>query len=229
VPAPPGSPYAAGSTGFDISWPQCGYTYPSPDGLLVVGVTNGRVFTQNPCLTDEWQSARPVAGATIVSSVYVNTGAPVPQSQAYSLGANGPDGACQPTDMRCWSYNYGYNAALDAYGYATDQGVDATMWWLDVELANSWLADTNANFAVIQGMTDALVGQGMTVGVYSTGYQWQTLMGANQLSGVPIWIAGASDPTDGMSRCTNPHAWFAGGTPWLVQYPRPPYDGDIAC
>ena len=37
----------------------------------------------------------------------------------------------------CEGYNYGYNAAKNSYLYATGAGVVSSLWWLDIEEANS--------------------------------------------------------------------------------------------
>jgi hypothetical protein len=223
------APFVAGTTGYDISWPQCGSPYPSPDTVAIVGVTGGRVFTQNACLADEWQAVQPATGVSVAPMAYVNTGAPVPESVNRARGQTGPRGICAATDEVCWGYNYGFNAATDALSYAASAGVDAPIWWLDVETENSWLPDPDANFAVIQGMVDAFHELGVTVGVYSTSYQWHALMGAHTLSGVPLWIAGGANLASAMRLCTDSSAWFGGGRPWLVQYPRGAFDGDAAC
>jgi hypothetical protein len=44
-----------GSTGHDVSYPQCGMPLPSSGSFGVVGVTNGIAFSANPCLAAQWQ------------------------------------------------------------------------------------------------------------------------------------------------------------------------------
>jgi hypothetical protein len=63
------------------------------------------------------------------------------------------------------------------------------------------------------------------VGVYSTSYQWQKLVGGFA-PGLPTWIAGgpvANTATycDGQS--------FGGGVAWLVQSGDPNFDTDVLC
>ena len=49
LPSPTPLTYPAGSSGYAISWPQCGATYPAePFGFGIVGVTDGAAFTHNP-------------------------------------------------------------------------------------------------------------------------------------------------------------------------------------
>src|SRR4029077_3724708 len=124
-------PYLPASTGYDISWPQCGGAFPAPPYAFdVVGVTNGRGLPDNPCLGAEqgW-------GQAGLLSLYMNGNAP-PADDPHA--ASGPAGTCAAGDTGCRAYNYGFNAAIDAFGYAGAQGAHAATWWLDVETANTW-------------------------------------------------------------------------------------------
>lgn len=218
--ATPESPFTANLTGYDISWPQCGTANPPPDSLAVIGVTGGMADVEsadptrhaadhNACLQAQWQWAE---ANSLAPMVYVNTANP-PVNQTAEQ-----------------AYAYGFTTAANAYKYATQEGVMSAMWWLDVETGNSWSAtDTAANYASLRGTYDFLTQQGLTVGVYSTAYQWRVIAGANTLPGAPLWLAGASSASDATAACTDLSQRFAGGVPWLVQYPRPPYDGDITC
>src|SRR5579884_273030 len=155
-------PYQPGATGYDISWPQCGGSYPqAPFGVAVVGVNDGKMFTQNPCLSSEatW-------GEQAVLTLYINTNSPT--ADASSQAMSGPAGNCAATDANCQSYNYGYNAAKASYQYAQQAGAVSPMWWLDVETANNWSTDTAANDQVIAGAVAALQAAGVQPGVYST-------------------------------------------------------------
>jgi hypothetical protein len=65
-----GSSFAAPTApGYDVSWPQCGVSYPINPGFGIVGVNKGIVFSPNPCLASEvtW------AGGTS-AALYANTG-----------------------------------------------------------------------------------------------------------------------------------------------------------
>jgi hypothetical protein len=205
--------YVATTTGYDISWPQCGGAYPaSPYGFGIVGVTNGRAYTQNPCLASEDQWA--THGTASAPSVYMN------------LNYGTTLSSCSHNNKACQAYAYGRGAAQNAVTYATAQSAAATTWWLDIETGNSWSKATGLNDQVIQGAMDYLKAQSLVVGVYSTPYQWGVIAGAFS-PGVPNWSAGApsSDPA---SYCTSAHA-FGGGTVWLTQYLNGSYDGDYAC
>src|SRR5438445_13075291 len=59
--------YTTGSTGYDISYPQCGGAYPS-GAFGIVGVNGGYPFVHyNPCLGDEYAH-------TPNAALYINTG-----------------------------------------------------------------------------------------------------------------------------------------------------------
>src|SRR3954469_3250331 len=154
--------YISGTTGTDISWPNCNASVPK-SAFGIVGVTGGKGFSPNSC-------AKAEASKFSNLSLYVNTGYP---GQSYGLKYQNAPKACLPTDLNCLAYNYGYNAGQYALNYAQSQGLSSAMWWLDVETANSWTTDYAQNIQSLQGETDALKTAGVTtVGVYSTTAQW---------------------------------------------------------
>ncbi|MHB1854125.1 MAG: glycoside hydrolase family 25 domain-containing protein, partial [Acidimicrobiales bacterium] len=193
-------PYTSGSTGYDISWPQCGGPYPGAHQVGIVGVNNGHAGSTNSCLGDE------VAWAGPAHSLYMNL--------------NSPPGSQSP-------YDYGYNAAAYSVAAATAAGAVAQQWWLDVETGNYWSGDTAANTQVIQGAVAGLRHAGLSVGVYSTPYQWYEITGGAQL-GLPVWVATGTGLANPSSWCSAGHA-FNGGSVWMVQYGLNGFDGDYAC
>src|SRR5205085_2611075 len=117
----------------------------------------------NPCLVSEWRWAN---GNGSGAAVYMNT--------------SGPGGA--------GSYAWGVASGNDALARARAVGIESPMWWLDVEFGNSWSPDRNANADAVRGAIDALRGAGVNVGVYSTRYQWTSIVGG-YAPGVPVWVA----------------------------------------
>lgn len=219
--------YAMGSTGYDVSYPQCGKALPRGGAFGVVGVTSGLPWSANSCLGAEYQWARGLASP---ASFYMNTANPGPISKYWNRP--GPRTCAAPTsygDVGC-AYNYGWNAANDAWTVAngaTSGGAGGKYWWLDVETVNSWNGTTAANGEAIQGYLDALRSLGAGgVGVYSTAYQWTAITGGRVFSGVPNWVAGARNPRDAAQRCG---ASFAGGPVWLVQYVAQGVDTNYVC
>ena len=233
---------ASGSTGYDISWPQCGGDLPPDSSIAVVGVDDGHPFSQNPCLQQEaaWS---PDASTR---AQYMVLDSPVGWTSAHVLqyAYHGPAGDCTATDYACQSFNWGYNAAYADVTYATSQGATSKQWWLDVELpsttsinqpgancyvANFWVCDPKLNALTVVAAVAALKEQGKSVGVYSTQTQWDTITGGLPL-GLPIWIAGFDYAP--ATYCTLANAgtyWFALGRPSLVQSLPTTYDPDTAC
>ena len=218
---PPLDPYAAGATGYDISWPQCEGDYPAgPVGLGILGVNDGRAFTHNPCLASE------AAWAGNPAALYINLNAPPTGS---TQGLTGPAGTCPAANTGCLAYNYGFNAAADAFAYASSNAVKSGVWWLDVETANTWDSNTNNNDLTIKGALDALGSEGVLAGIYSTGYQFSIVAG-RYAPATPVWMATGGDITAAEAACASDDA-FGGGTIWLAQYGTVGlgFDQDLAC
>lgn len=210
--------------GYDISWAQCGFSYPHAPAFGIVDVSNGRPYYDNPCLASEYAWA---AAAPRPPAFYMNTADPGSQSTHWTTP--GPK-ACggSSSDTGC-AYNYGWNAADHAFAYAAAQTGHASsaVWWLDVETANTWSSDVTVNNADIQGMVDYFQAKSLTVGVYSSSSEWGTITGKAALA-VPNWVPGASSASQAASWCSTSHS-FTGGLVALVQYPSGSYDGDAAC
>jgi hypothetical protein len=243
-------PPSGGASGHDISWPQCASAYPVDGAFGVVGVTNGRPWSANPCLASQYQWATGYPGAP---GIYMNTANPAPSSSYYWPASGAQDPAlCQDAtstiDPGC-AYDYGWHAAANALSAATSAlGRSAQgMWWLDVETGNTWNGDGPSNAADLQGSIDYLLAQHVGgVGVYSTASQWGAITGGytaanastyadawhseftspNGIAGAPSWVAGASGPADAPSYCSSS---FLGTTTWLVQYISGAVDVDYAC
>jgi hypothetical protein len=127
------------------------------------------------------------------------------------------------------AYNYGYNAAVDSFSTASAAGATASLWWLDIETANRWDSNTFNNARTIQGALDALTGEGVIAGIYSTSLQFGEIAGP-YAPGVPIWVATGSGEATAVAYCGPAHA-FGDGTAWLTQFGTAgvPYDQDYAC
>jgi hypothetical protein len=244
------TPPPAGTSGHDISWPQCGASYPGDGSFGIVGVTDGRAWSANPCLASEYQWA---AAYPRSPDLYMNTANPAPHSSFYwpATGTRDPAlcrDATVTTDPGC-AYDYGWHTAADAL--RTAQAAVTTgatgFWWLDVETGNTWNGDTWSNAADVQGSIDYLLAQHVAgVGVYSTGYQWGAITGGystnnaaqynaawsaeftspNGIGQSPSWVAGASGPSDAPNYCGTS---FLATSTWLVQYIASGFDVDYAC
>ena len=219
----PTNVFAAGASGYDISWPQCGQPVPSnQSAIAVIGVTGGRSFTVNPCLGQQFAWAQK-AGRGF--AVYLNVN--FPAGSTIHRGDNGPKGVCPSDNWSCKAYNYGFNDAEFAVHYAQSQHAVADTWWLDVETANSWSDNTAQNAQVIQGAVDSLRAHGLAVGIYSIPSMWQEIAGSYAV-GLPNWVVQTDSATSATGFCAGNHA-FGGGTVAMVQAPGVTYDQDVGC
>lgn len=240
---------SGGTSGADISWPQCGAPFPSGASFGVVGVNDGRAWSTNPCLASEYAWAR---GLSRTPDLYMNTANPAPQSSHYwpESGTRDPAlciDATSTTDPGC-AYDYGWHTAADALARATAAlgAAPAGRWWLDVETGNTWNGDASSNAADLQGSIDYLVAEGApAVGVYSTEQQWAEITGGyasgtaaayasawapefaspSGIGAVPSWVAGAG-PAGAPGLCADS---FTGTTTAMVQYIAGGFDADAAC
>jgi hypothetical protein len=190
--------------GNDISWPQCGRTYPKGQAFGVVGVNGGLAYTTNGCLNSQLVWASQSTGAVAKQpkiQLYVNTANPGglntpswPKDNYDPAGrytAN-PYGGCDGSDSLPCAWQYGWNRAVEDVNLrfipaATTAAIPALpqnyTWWLDVETENTWKTDGTSfayqsNAAVLEGMTAYLKGSvGAKVGLYSTGRQWNQIVG----------------------------------------------------
>jgi hypothetical protein len=196
---------AAPVVGTDISWPQCGRSYPAPSAFSILGVNDGRPYTANPCLAAEYRWAR----SSGVVEFYMNTANP-----GVAMGD---------------AYNYGFGAARYAFTYATAHlGAGAGhLWWLDVETGNTWSPDQGANTAVITGSVAFFRAHGVRVGIYSTKYQWGLLTGGASIASVPNWVPGARSAREAPSFCAAGRS-FSGGPVVMAQYTTV-FDYDYLC
>ncbi len=218
--APNSRPDKPGSTGYDISWPQCRSAFPAPPHpVTIVGVNYGQTYSTNPCL------AREAAWAGSSLTVYVNSdGLP---NDATS-GLTGSGGTCSVADLQCRSYNWGRNAIEYSLVAAAANGVQSWMWWLDVELDPQWRTDDRTlNATVVRGMVDGLHAHAKVVGIYSTAYQWGAITANVYSPGLPLWVPGARNATQAVAFCSPNHA-FGGGVIWMTQWTTV-YDQDYAC
>jgi len=208
--------------GHDISWPQCNDPFPAPGyGYGIIGITGGRPFRENKCLAAEWEWAlRNGSGA----GAYVNLAAPEPGDP---MSMNGPAGACGLHDLPCQFYNHSANNMQYALDVARRAGVDAPMWWLDVEVLNHWDRAQDLNALVVRAAAETLQKEGIRVGIYSTYLMWRRITG-DAVFGLPIWVAGAPSDAVAPAYCDGRKS-FNGGQTWLVQTLPILFDNNWAC
>jgi len=256
---------AAGDTGYDVSWPQCtGSAFTSvPPGTPVFGVVavnHGAGRTTNECLQAE---ATWAAGLARTPMLYTNGADPGPANGNWPTSGRTSPATCvnaaSSADTGC-AYDYGWDLATDALTRADGQTAftsTSVTWWIDVEVANSWVLDGLMDTASIQGMVDKLRSAGVPdVGVYGLATDWATITGSSTLGTTaysrgtsnayrshwaftpsypiedgPVWFAGAGTPSNAQTACAA--SSFTGGEKLLSQYrvmlSTTKWDGDYRC
>lgn len=195
--------------GYDVSYPQCpGVPAPAGAAFSIIGANDGRVFSANPCLREEWLTARGVRALYFNSGYDPNNAGKVTSgcSSRSQYQAGGPD--------RQTAYAIGCSAAVFAVNTLAAAGASRTvMIWLDVEQSNSWdLTNLDLNRTALQAEIDELAAYGRVVGLYGTSYQWHAIMGDWSPAGVVAdWIAGQAPE----AVCGT--AGFSGHPVWVAQ------------
>lgn len=242
--------------GYDVSYPQCGRRLPTDHYFAIVGVNGGKPTTTNPCLSAQlaWANMAKTGSTQARVQLYVNTANPGevidqittwPTSNVDSFGvatAN-PYGSCDGLNDAACSWQYGWNRAgetavnrfapaASAAGIASDIG--SYVWWLDVELGNTWqTAELANNTATLEGMTAYFGSKGAQVGLYSTAAQWAEIVGTtvgqgSNLNGLPNWRPSGSTLSNATSNCSVAPL-TTGGTIALTQYVVKNLDHNHSC
>jgi hypothetical protein len=200
-------PYTSGTTGYDVSYPNCGAATPA-GAFAIVGVNHGRPFTANTCTGAEYSAAP----QSPLPSLYMNAAYAGAYRRHITSGCSAASGGSQAWAIGCSEAEYSLSHSV---------GLVAAMWWIDVETANSWSTGNLAlNRAAIQGAVDRLNLTGTPVGVYSTSAMWNTITGGsftpNNLAA--DWVAAGT--------CSTP---FTSSPVWLTQSTSAGVDHDSAC
>jgi hypothetical protein len=199
---------------------QCGKMPARRPAVAIVQVTGGALDgSPNPCYAQQaaW------AGTHLSAYIYLDglSGPTPPLSMA------GPASRCAPTSPVCRAYDFGFNWASRWLAYSRHLGFSPKLWWLDVENGSNWTSPA-VNDGVIRGAADGLRLRGVTLGIYSTPYQWAAIAGSLSFPGVQIWTAGAGLHTGpgltATAYCKSGAYNFAGGHLSMVQWG---YTGDF--
>jgi hypothetical protein len=236
---------AGALTGNDISWPQCGRTYPSGQAFGIVGLNGGKANNFNTCFDAQWAWAQTSRGGTSQAraQIYLNTGNPGDVLAQYNVttwptssAAADPYGPCTGTwndNLPC-SWEYGYERAQADLSYFTNATHTAPSgsWWLDIETSNSWTSDPAKNRASLEGMVYAVQHAGLTVGIYASSSSWSSLFGpvpvGSSLYSLTEWRPGAKTLRGAKSNCAL--APFEGnGRVVITQYVSNNLDYDYSC
>lgn len=222
--------------GGDVSWPQCppgmgipekrshGGPMPVPEAeYVVVGLTNGPGFTPNPCLADQvaWVRER-----GLLISAYAVASWPG-EEVVEELGDDGPfDGGSRLGALR----NAGYQQALYNVENMRRADFPTPIVWIDVEPVPDfdWPADPVENAAVVEGVARGYQDAGYAIGVYSTPFLWEEIVGGFEL-GVPEWrAAGQTSGEEALARCADDWV-IQGGEAVLGQWVEADRDMNWTC
>jgi hypothetical protein len=196
--------YMIGSTGYDVSYPQCGTSLTASPAFGIVGVNGGKSFTSNPCFEEQMEWAE---GLSQDPAVYVNTnGAPKNYRHA----------SCSKRDAKCNNYQYGRSAAQYSLALVNMTAPDVSRYWLDVETMNSWSRDKAANAEALRGFIDVLQGAGKTVGIYSTSYQYGRIVGS-YAPGLDNWVPVPEAVRETVASYCRSTPSFGGGSVVMIQ------------
>lgn len=223
--------------GADISWPQCpkgmgipekrskGLPMPVEEAeFVVIGLTNGPGFTPNPCLADQvaWVRERELMVAAYSVASYPDAAT----TKRYAW--DGPyDGGTKLGRLR----NVGYQQGRFNLDSMIGAGLQTPVIWIDVEPvpAFEWSGDPAANAAVVEGVARAYTDAGYAIGVYSTPYLWQSVVGDYRLGGVPEWrAAGQTSRAEALRRCDDDWS-IQGGKAVLGQWVADQRDHNVTC
>ena len=227
---------AAVMFGNDVSWPQCakavdGLDLPMPPdtaAFVVIGLTKGLPFTENPCLADQVAWARQHG---VPAQAYTIAAFPT----AAQLGTYGSQGPWRSTTRAGQLSNVGYAEARFALHSLQAARFAPPVVWVDVEPrpAQPWPSTTAAqrreNRYVVEGLMRGLRDAGVAYGLYSYAAGWQAITGSWWLPGVPVWATAGrlDDPDEALSLCTK--AGFSGGRVLLSQWYDDVADYDRTC
>jgi hypothetical protein len=222
--------------GHDISWPQCssaegGYGLPMPPrstDFVIVGLTRGRAFTENPCLADQ---VRWVRRHDKPNHAYAMGTFPTPSQ----LDDHGDEGPWEASTRAGRLRNVGYAAAQFAVDSMNDLDWRPPMVWIDVEAQRNqpWPMGTatreEENRFVLEALMRGLEDNGFAYGVYSYKAGWHEITGNWHLPTVPVWAtAGRLDhPDEALDRCSQPS--FSGGPVHIAQWYDDTRDYDRTC
>ena len=222
--------------GHDVSWPQCPSAAsgnrlvmpPAETQFVILGLTRGLPFTENPCLADQvaWvrQNSKPAHGYTIPAFPT--------DDQIEEHAEAGPwSGSGRADQLR----NVGYAQARFALDSLRRVDFAPPMVWIDVEPRpkQPWPTATPPerleNRLIIEGVMRGLDDADMPYGLYSYASGWQLITDSWSLPDVPVWAtAGRLDyPTEAHDRCTQPS--FSGGPVLLSQWYDDTRDYDMTC
>ncbi len=222
--------------GADISWPQCpvgmgiplkrskGAPPPVEEAQYVVlGLTNGPGFYPNPCLADQVADVR---ARGRMAAAYSVVSYPEPER----LTRHADDGPYDGSTRLGALANNGYAQAVYNLRTMRAAGLVTPVIWIDVEPVPDfeWSSDLEANAVVVSGMARGYREAGYAIGVYSTPYLWDIVVGDLEL-GVPEWRAAGQTSREAALATCEPDRVIQGGEPVMGQWVEANRDMNVTC
>jgi hypothetical protein len=190
--------------------------------FVVIGLTNGRAFTPNPCLDEHltWVRNHHAAAAAYAFAAFPS------RAQLRRHRHHGPyDGRTGFGALK----NAGHAAARYNIRVMRQHGFTSPHVWLDVEPSSShpWSHRRKLNRAVVRGWIRGYRDAGYTVGVYSTPLLWRHILGGYR-PGLPEWrTAGPTSPRAALGKCRDES--IQGGEAVIAQWWTNRRDFDRLC
>ena len=222
--------------GADISWPQCPVGMGIPEKrskgapppveaaqYVVLGLTNGPGFYPNPCLAEQVDDLR---ARERMAAAYSVVSYPEPDRLARHADDGPYDGATRLGALA----NNGHAQAQFNLRTMRAAGLLSPVIWIDVEPVPvfEWSSDTEANAAVVAGMARGYRDAGFAIGVYSTPYLWDVVVGDLSL-GVPEWrAAGQTSAQAALATCAADRT-IQGGDAVMGQWVQDERDMNLTC
>jgi len=222
--------------GADISWPNCprglgirsrptlGKPLPRANArFVVIGLTNGPAFHENPCLAAHvaYAQERRLWASAYAVATYPTT---------RQLARHGDAGPRPARTERGRLFNTGYAQAALNVRTMREVGLDSPAVWVDVEPVSPpapWSGRVRANKAVVDGVLAAYRDAGLEVGFYSVGTLWRQIMGSTRYR-LPEWrSAGPTTRTRALGMCTSGR--FQGGPAVIGQWWDDDRDYNVLC
>ena len=241
VPVAQPSGVTGGVRGGDISWPNCpkgmgvpgrrtqGLPLPTTAArFFVIGLTNGRAFTRNPCLTQHLDAARTRG---VAASAYTMLSYPNAAERA-AYGWTGPFGTATYIDRIA---NVGYAQAAFALDTMAAAQFPSPFVWIDVEprAERRWSRTPANNQALIQGALRAAADRGVGSGIYTYALAWRQITAGMTLD-APLWAPGHSRARTFSGRMRQTidscaRLGFTGGPLVMTQWVWRNRDHDVTC
>lgn len=232
---------ASGAVGNDISWPNCpkgmgvvgrrtqGLPLPDPAAqYVIIGLTNGRAFTRNPCLASHLQVA---ASRDLATSAYTMLSYPNP-AERRRYAKSGPYSSRTIAGQVA---NFGYAQAKFALETMSNAGLAAPLVWIDVEprAERRWSASKTNNRSLVKGALRAASDRGVTSGIYTYANAWKAIVGNWQVA-APLWAPShtrsrtyAAKKADAVASCAR--VGFTGGPLVITQWVHGNRDYNVIC